>query len=114
MDILRLALFLGLIAHKLVWELLNRRIGAVHNRPQPAPSHLKQFVKTGKAVFLLFLVLQTLFLDVLPISDQPVLVRIVGALLYVIGLATALIGRIQLGDNWTNIEDAKVTSKQLL
>jgi protein-S-isoprenylcysteine O-methyltransferase Ste14 len=114
MDILRLALFLGLIAHKLVWERLNRRIGAVQNRPRPAPSYRKQFVKAGKALFLLFLVLQTLFLNVLPISDQPVLVSIVGALLYAIGLATALIGRIQLGDNWTNIEDAKVTSKQLL
>jgi protein-S-isoprenylcysteine O-methyltransferase Ste14 len=69
-------------------------------------------VKLVKASVLAFLAVQTLFLDVLPISDQPNTLRMIGMMLYFAGLTTAVIGRLQLGKNWVDLEDYQVLPQQ--
>jgi protein-S-isoprenylcysteine O-methyltransferase Ste14 len=76
--------------------------------------NLKTLLKAGKVAFLLLLVVQTLFLDLFPITANDIPVRAAGVILYVIGLATAISGRIQLGRNWANLEDYQVISGQSL
>lgn len=111
---LRLFLFTGLVFHKLVWEVLKRQAPSAARPEQRAVSPLKRFVKLAKSLVLLFLVIQTLFLDVLPISSRPEGLRVVGTLLFVLGLATAVAGRLQLGRNWANLEDYRVLPEQQL
>ncbi|MCK5642499.1 MAG: isoprenylcysteine carboxylmethyltransferase family protein [Gammaproteobacteria bacterium] len=114
MGILRLILFLGLVFHKLVWEVLKRRDRMPGVRQRSAKRPLKSLVKFAKVVVLVFLVLQTLFLNLFPISNQPTLFRIIGTAIYLIGLATAVLGRLQLGKNWVDLEDYQVLPEQSL
>jgi protein-S-isoprenylcysteine O-methyltransferase Ste14 len=112
---LRIILFLGMAFHKLVWEYLKRSGGA----PRPAVGRpfdlgLKSLVKLGKTLALLFLVIQTLFLDIFPISAHPGLLRTIGIVIYFIGLLVAVAGRLQLGKNWANLEDYQVLPDQSL
>lgn len=101
--------------HKFVWEFLKRSEGA----PSPVVGKpfrlgLKSLVKLGKTLALLFLVIQTLFLDVFPISAHPVFLRTAGIVIYFLGLSVAIIGRLQLGKNWANLEDYQVIPEQTL
>ena len=118
MDIIRLSLFLGLIIHKLVWEILKVRNQhsdqSTHNKAATPPSLLKRLVKLGKSGVLIFLVIQTLFLNLLPILPQPATIRIIGLVIFLIGLTVAIMGRLQLGDNWANLEDYQVMAEQSL
>jgi protein-S-isoprenylcysteine O-methyltransferase Ste14 len=114
-DLLRIILFLGMLSHKLVWEILKRGEGVPPQAVQkPSGFGLKSIVKLGKSLALLFLVVQTLFLNVFPISEQPSLFRFVGTVVYFLGLSTAIVGRIQLGRNWANLEDYQVLPEQSL
>jgi len=45
---------------------------------------------------------------VLPLSAEPALWRAVGAAAFTAGLSIALLGRIQLGGNWSDIESAVI------
>jgi protein-S-isoprenylcysteine O-methyltransferase Ste14 len=113
-DILRLMLFMGLVLHKLLWELLKRREKArktLHKHSTPV--HLWA-IKSAKVVVLIFLALQTLFLEIFPIAVEPTPLRIIGSAIYVLGFATAVIGRLQLGNNWVDLEDYQVLQKQSL
>ena len=101
-----------MVLHKVVWEVLKRRDGSPRSKPQEATGGLKKLVKLAKTGFLLFLLVQTLFLGILPISADPAALRIIGVLIYIFGLATAITGRIQLGDNWIDLEDAQVLPEQ--
>jgi protein-S-isoprenylcysteine O-methyltransferase Ste14 len=65
-------------------------------------------VKALKVFALGSVIVQTLFLDVLPIASRPAPLRRIGTAMYVVGLLTAIMGRLQLGTNWTNIEDSAV------
>ena len=104
--LVRISLLFGLLAHKLVWEVLKRQAVSVetHRPDRPSSSSLR-IVKAGKVGLLVFLVIQTLFLDLFPIADEPPLFRVVGSVLFVLGLATAMTGRWQLGENWVDLED---------
>jgi protein-S-isoprenylcysteine O-methyltransferase Ste14 len=82
--------------------------------PQPRLSPAKRAVKTGKAGVLGLLVVQTLFLNVLPIRGNPRLRRGAGLLLFLAGLGMAVAGRGQLGKSWSNIEDGQVLPGQAL
>ena len=114
MTILRIFLFLGLVLHKVVWEVLKKPASRTTvSAPRPA-SGLKSLVKLVKIGVLLFLVVQTLFLDVFPISRDPQNLRVAGLILYVAGLAIAILGRVELGRNWANLEDYQVLSGQAL
>lgn len=109
---LRLGLFLGLVLHKVVWELLKGRESEPAERLQPAPGIGSRALKSAKIAALGFLLCQTLFLNLLPIAKRPAVPRVFGALLYLGGLATALSARCQLGPNWSNVEDRRVVSGQ--
>ena len=112
MEPLRVVLFLGLVFHKALWEVLKRRAsdaGPIPLRPRSAKP-----VKVLKGLVLTFLVGQTLFLDLFPISDEPTGLRIIGTVIYFLGLGTAVLGRLQLGKNWVDLEDYGVLPQQAL
>lgn len=106
MDPLRLYLLAGIVGHKLVWEALKRRRRPDGAPPvtRPAPGTL--LLKGMKLAILTVLVMQTLLPDILRISAHPSALRIAGAVLFTIGLIVAVLGRLELGENWSDIEDA--------
>ncbi len=57
---------------------------------------------------------QTLCLEILPIAREPRALRWVGVAIFVLGLVTAMVGRVQLGRNWVDLEDARVRPGQSL
>ena len=114
MDLLRIVLFLGMVFHKLVWEVMKRREGAPGASRKSFEIGPKSALKLLKSLFLVFLIVQTLFLDFLPISDQPNTLRIVGLIIFFTGLAISVTGRIQLGNNWVDLEDFQVLPEQKL
>jgi protein-S-isoprenylcysteine O-methyltransferase Ste14 len=114
-EIFRLYLFFGMVLHKLVWEMLKKKDASRQVADSKPQSAFKFLVKSVKVLFLIFLIVQTLFLPViLPISADPLILRWVGLILYTVGLAIAIIGRIELGKNWANIEDYQVLHEQKL
>jgi protein-S-isoprenylcysteine O-methyltransferase Ste14 len=113
MELIRLVLAGGLVLHKLVWELYRAGKPQASAVPQDVSVRLK-FFKLAKAIILLFLIVQTLFLNVLPIIDDPFPPRSIGLAMYLLGLAIAISGRVQLGKNWANLEDAQVLTRQTL
>ena len=110
-DLVRSLLFLGLVLHKVVWEILKRP-----DRPQrrAALSLRLRLVKALKVLVLGFLLVQTLFLDVLPISSAPALLQLVGGALYLLGLGAAITARVQLGRNWLDLESFDVLPGQTI
>jgi protein-S-isoprenylcysteine O-methyltransferase Ste14 len=111
---LRLYLLLGMIIHKLVWEIYKKKQGYLKTTKPKFAFNLKTMVKVGKTLFLLFLVIQTLFLSILPISNNPIPLQVIGVFIYTSGLILAIIGRVQLGKNWANIEDYQILHEQQL
>ena len=110
-DALRLAMLLGLVAHKGLWEVLKHRDGAPRAAPW-APSPSVRLVKRAKMAALAFLVAQTLCLDILPIAREPGTLRAVGVGIFVMGLATAMSARVQLGRHWVDLEDVQALPTQ--
>ena len=113
MDGLRLTLTAGLIFHKLLWELLR---GKAHGAPKQSPGAPLStiFIKTVKAAVFVFLVVQSLFLELFPIREAPAALTNAGIAIFFLGLALAIVGRLQLGKNWLDLEDARVRSDQSL
>ena len=104
--LLRLYLFGGLVAHKVVWEALKRRGTAGAERRAPAAlARVLKLVKTG---LLLGLVVQVLSPEILPIVAHARFLRVVGVATYTLGLAVAILGRAQLGSSWSDIETPQV------
>jgi len=108
---LRIYLLAGLVAHKALWEALKRRPanGAAKRGRQPIGVKL---VKAVKIAILLGVVAQTMAPYVFPITPSPFTLRVIGVLIYTAGLAIALLGRIQLGSNWSDIETAQALRNQ--
>ncbi len=113
MTLLRAILVAGLLLHKVVWEVRKRRDGLVPNTPAPA-GPVKRVLKGAKAAFLAFLVAQAAALDVLPMPGRSLGRRIAGLVLFALGVGMAIGGRVQLGSNWSNIEDGQVRTDQAL
>jgi protein-S-isoprenylcysteine O-methyltransferase Ste14 len=112
MILLRAYLLAGLVVHKLVWERLKRRSGAP-SRPREPLAYRVRLVKLVKLVILAGIVVQTVFPGYwLPISDMPGTLEAVGVIVYSVGFAVAIAGRVQLGDNWSDIETAAVLPAQ--
>lgn len=112
MILLRCYLLAGLLIHKLIWELLKRRRGRTSAPPfaaQPARLVLVKVIKIG---ILLGIAVQTVLPDVMPIEQDAMSIRVTGAMIYTTGLLLAIVSRIQLGSNWTDIEAAKVIRHQ--
>jgi protein-S-isoprenylcysteine O-methyltransferase Ste14 len=114
MDGLRLTLASGLIFHKLLWELLRAKARRPQNQSTRSPTLRSMFVKAVKAAVFVFLIGQTLFLGLFPISEEPGHLRNAGAVIFFVGLSLAILGRLQLGKNWLDLEDARVRSDQSL
>ncbi|MCC7162899.1 MAG: isoprenylcysteine carboxylmethyltransferase family protein [Anaerolineae bacterium] len=112
MDPLRLVLFGGLVLHKIIWEVY--KIGTPKTTKGARPGLAAFAFKAIKLVVLAFLLVQTLFLDILPITDTPFGLTRIGFVVYCAGLAIAIAGRVQLGKNWANLEDAQVHGQQAL
>jgi protein-S-isoprenylcysteine O-methyltransferase Ste14 len=101
----RLVLCGGLLAHKVVWELLKR------DRAHPVaatecPSLARRSVKLVKIGVLLGLLAQTLCLDIAPLPGRGRALGRLGLWLYLAGLAEAIAGRVILGSDWHELEDA--------
>jgi protein-S-isoprenylcysteine O-methyltransferase Ste14 len=71
-----------------------------------------RLVKGIKGAILLGLVAQTMLPEILPITASPLLMRVAGVALFTAGLVMALLGRIHLGSNWSDIEAARVLRRQ--
>jgi protein-S-isoprenylcysteine O-methyltransferase Ste14 len=112
MDLLRIVLFSGLVLHKVLWELLKRHSPSDERGSQASESLLKRFIKSVKVAILMFFAFQTLFLNLLPIAEEPYAFRIMGTAIYIVGLVTAILGRVQLGKNWVDMEDYRVLPQQ--
>lgn len=110
---LRIFLFAGLVAHKVLWEVMKASIGQ-SKKPSRPQSHTIHALKAAKVVALAFLTVQTLFLSILPVTKKSTGIRTVGVALYIVGLIVAICGRLQLGNNWTNIEDRQLLPGQSL
>lgn len=109
MILLRIYLLLGLVVHKVIWEALKNRSGT---KPVERVSTKLTAVKAVKIAILLGVVAQTLSPEILPISDEPYYLRIVGVAIYTLGLLIAVVARFQLGQNWANIETGQVLPSQ--
>lgn len=106
MDPWKTYLLAGLVAHKIVWEILKRRASA---QAAPKAKDLLASVAKGVKLLILFgLVAQTFLPDILPIAADATPLRIAGASLFTLGLAVALAARIRLGEQWSDIEDAEL------
>jgi len=114
MEVMRVMLFVGLVVHKLVWEVLKRRSKITHPTKKSTPDFMVSAIKVIKMGILGFLLIQTLFLELFPISNDPVMIKAVGLCFYFIGLTTAILGRLHLGDNWVDLEEYQVMSEQAL
>jgi protein-S-isoprenylcysteine O-methyltransferase Ste14 len=114
MDPLRIVLFLGLVLHKLLWEFLKVRDGRRELRSQVRGLMGQWLIKPLKLLVLMFFAVQTLFLDLFPIAEDPATLRMLGTMIYFAGLGTAVLGRVQLGKNWVDLEDYQVLPDQSL
>lgn len=112
MDVLHLYLLAGLIAHKVFWEVMKRRQGPSRPEGSGAPSTRLRAVKAAKIAVLAGIVVQTMIPEVLPLASDPWILRIAGVAIYTAGLLVAILGRTQLGTNWSDIETAQVQTYQ--
>lgn len=122
MLIVRIYLLTGLILHKALWELLKRPgrfVGVDDAAPSrdglPARTQKSmaiQLVKAIKVAILLGIAAQTLLPEILPMSSDPLALRVFGVLIYTSGLFIAIRGRLELGTNWSDIESARVSHEQ--
>jgi protein-S-isoprenylcysteine O-methyltransferase Ste14 len=109
--ILKVYLLAGLVFHKVLWETMKRRAGG--SQPPSTSLPLKtRLVKLVKLLILAAIIGQTaLPVDVLPISAEPAALRLAGLAIFTLGLLTAVAARIQLGANWSDIEEGKIADR---
>ena len=109
--ILKFYLLAGLVAHKVLWEVLKRRQGDAQTAGESTTSLVTKLIKLVKLMILAAIIAQTVLPDFLPISDEPLVLRLVGLFIFTLGLLTAISARLQLGSNWSDIEDGKIADK---
>ena len=111
-DGVRLFLLAGLIIHKFVWEVLSRRLASSKDAAPQRRSGLSRVLKGVKLAILAGLVGQAVSPEILPIATAPAALRVLGIALFTLGLVVAILGRVQLGHNWADIEAAQVLQGQ--
>ncbi len=114
MEDFRLALVSGVVLRKFLWEALRWRQRQSSIGCQSLKRPHSGVIKLIKTSVLAFIVVQTLFLDLFPISGEQISLRIVGMIIYLVGLTTSIIGRLHLGKNWVDLEDYQVLPEQSL
>lgn len=111
-------LLAGLVAHKVLWEVLKRRGPSATKSGRPLSLLL---VKGVKIAILLGILTQTalpllaktgLPAEILPLSTEPFRMRVLGVILYTVGLLTAILGRIHLGKSWADIETPRAAEER--
>ena len=111
---LRIYLLAGLALHKIVWEILKKR----QRRSSAAEPAVRRksvsFVRLIKLVVALGLFAQICLPDIFPITSHPAFLRMIGLVLFTFGLTTAIVARIQLGRNWSDIEVGQVKQDHAL
>ena len=109
--ILKIYLLAGLVFHKVLWESMKRRQHG--EQPVTAPvAALTRLVKLVKLLILAAIIAQTVVpMDILPISADPATLRLTGLVIFTLGLLTAVAARIQLGSNWSDIEEGKIADR---
>ena len=112
MILLRIYLLAGLITHKVIWEVLKKRRVGEGIPHRPALTLPLAFVKAAKIGALAGVMLQTMLPELLPLTTNALVLRILGTVMYSVGALTAIFGRIQLGGNWSDIEAAQVSWTQ--
>jgi protein-S-isoprenylcysteine O-methyltransferase Ste14 len=112
MDLVRIYLLAGIVAHKVYWEVTKRRVPPA---PKKNSSMAVWLVKAVKVSILVGIVTQVLIpWDGMPLSEDAAPLRAAGSLLYTVGLGMALLGRAQLGNSWSDIEAPGQVSKAAL
>ena len=108
---LKVYLLAGLVFHKVLWETMKRRQGQA--QPPSTSLPLKtRLVKLVKLLILAAIIGQTILpIDILPISTDPATLRLTGLAIFTLGLLTAVAARIQLGSNWSDIEEGKIADR---
>ena len=114
MDLLHFYLLAGLVAHKVVWEVMKRHQERSLRIRIFAGPWIVRLARLAKVCILFALLAQTLLDDILPITQHPGLLRALGVALFTVGLLVAVAARVRLGDNWTDIETAGVLEHQKL
>jgi protein-S-isoprenylcysteine O-methyltransferase Ste14 len=111
-DILRIYLLAGIVAHKVYWEVTKRRVPAP---PKVAKSLVVRLIKAAKVCILLGILGQVLLPQtILPLSTDAAAVQLAGTMLFTLGLALAITGRAQLGNSWSDIETPGQVAKAAL
>lgn len=81
-------------------------------KPKESNSPVLIAIKAVKIFILLGVIVQIWLPEILPIASDPFPLRVTGAIIYTIGLMTAIAARFQLGDNWANIETGQILERQ--
>ena len=113
MTLLRIYLLAGLLGHKLIWEFLKLSSRQASEAPRKRSLFLT-LVKAAKITILLAVIIQTFLPDIWPIADDATLIRAAGVALFTSGLLMAVLSRIQLGKNWSDIESGQVLHEQVV
>lgn len=100
---LRIALLLGLLLHRAVWEVLKAR-NVQQAEARLGQGWMRSAVRLVKIGVLVGILVQTLSPVVFPIGADPAATQWVGVALFNAGLSIAILARMQLGRNWSDIE----------
>jgi protein-S-isoprenylcysteine O-methyltransferase Ste14 len=112
---LRAYLFAGLVIHKVVWEVMKRGQGRAGAPGAAEKSFSLSAVKAGKVAILAGLFVQLFIVkDIFPIASDPLTLRITGVVIFTLGLLIALLARVALGRNWSDIEVGQVKNDHAL
>lgn len=113
---LRLYLLAGLVAHKLLWETMKTRGPEKPTEATTVEAPIARLGKVAKMVILVGITVQILlpqsWFSALEISEDPSRLRVIGVAIYTLGLLVAILARLQLGSNWSDIEAANVKAEQ--
>ena len=112
--VLRAYLFAGLAVHKVIWEVMKRGQGHASTPSAAVKSLSLSVVKAGKIAIMVGLFVQLFLPDILPIASDPQRLRISGVVIFTLGLLIALLARIALGSNWSDIEVGQVKHNHAL
>src|SRR5262245_5309850 len=112
LDPVRAYLLFGLLLHKAVWEILKRR-DFRQTQAVKATASLT-LVRVLKVAILVAILFQTVLPVILPLSQDSTVIRPVGVAIITLGLLIAVMARVQLGRQWSDIEVGSVAKDHVL
>ncbi len=112
--VVRAYLFAGLGLHKIVWEVMKRAHPAANTLVPAQKMATVTLVRVAKIAVLLGLLAQLFVPAILPITSEPKQLEVAGVIIFTCGLAVALLARLALGQNWSDIEVGHVKDDHAL